>query len=154
MSAGGALACLRIGWAARFVAFDGGSTNNPKSGEVWCHYSIPTPEVRSTSQRPFIRQVKGNWESSDTPRLFIAAVHVWDGNRRILADNNVGTGPFNGGISGVTTNVGASVDENLVYKREVNVAINFGVGVSLLVRAREARDDFLEIRGVALEYKI
>jgi hypothetical protein len=150
----GAAACLRIGWAARFVVFDSGAENLPKSGSFWCHYAIPTPVIEA-GQRAQADTVLVNWESTAPSQLAVAAVHVWDGNKRIFNADSLGAGDFDGGIDGNTTN--ASVVPNLAQLYRGNIALRqifFGVGVSLLIRATNARDSFLEIRSVGIDFQI
>lgn len=154
-------ACLRIGWAARFVIYDSGSDNNPKSGDFWCHYAIPTPVVEAGA-RAEADSVLINYETNSPRSINIEAVHVWDGNKRIFAVNNLnfinsttGDDEFDGGISGVTTNANTTPNLSRLFRRNIpNRPVFFGLGVSILIRANQAKDDFLEIRGVGVDFQL
>jgi hypothetical protein len=152
-----AAACLRIAWAARFVVYDSGiQTNLPKSGEFWCHYAIPTPVIVA-DRRAEADTVLINYASSDISALSIAAVHVWDGNKRIFANDSppVSADGFNGGIPGLTLNPSVTPNLTRLFAGDIQRRpIFFGVGVSLLIRAREAKDDFLEIRSVGIDFQV
>ena len=135
-------ACLRIGWAARFVVFDDGSENRPKSGAFWCHLAVPTPhnfvsDVSGNCLTRFKpRAITGDWESTNPTRLFIGAVHVWDGGvRRIHRDDSVPR-------------------RNQQYSKPINNAgfVTQGLGVSLRVQAVDAKDDWLELRSVIIAF--
>lgn len=151
-----AVACLRLGWAARFVAFDSGKEDKAKSGSFWCHYAIPTPVIEADA-RAEADQVLVNFESSDINALRIAAVHVWDGNRRIFAADTLIPTPANnydGGIRGRTTDSGTRPATSRLWRGDIRrQPIYFGVGVSLLIRAHEAKDEYLEIRGVGVDFE-
>lgn len=149
-------ACLRIGWGARFVIFDTGSKNYEKSGSFWCHYAIPTPVIED-GHRAHADTVLINYESRDIQEISIAAVHVWDGNRRIFADNSPIQSPndFNGGIAGQTSNSSVSPNLSKLWRGNIRLQpIYFGLGVSLLIRAQRAKDTFLEIRSVGVDFQI
>lgn len=152
-----AAACLRLGMSARFVVYDSGSqTNLSKSGAFWCHYAIPTPVIVA-DKRAEADTVLINYESSDISALSIAAVHVWDGNKRIFINDSppVSADGFNGGIPKFILN--PSVNPNLarIFTGDIQRRpIFFGVGVSLLIRAQEAKDDFLEIRSVGIDFQV
>jgi hypothetical protein len=147
-------ACLRIGWAARFVVFDNGSQDLEKSGAFWCHYAIPTPVIEA-GQRAEADTVLVNWDTSDRADLFVSAVHVWDGNKRIFADDSPPISDFDGGIDGSTTNAGVTPNLSQLYRGDIQRRpIFFGVGVSLLIEANGARNDVLEIRSVGVDFEI
>lgn len=147
----GSAACLRIGWAARIVVYDNGTKNLPKSGEFWCHFAVPTPVFGLTAS---VVEVLGNWESSDSGRLFVDRVHVWDGNRRIFADDAVPpAGRHNGGISGHTTDPSRR-PSTLWYHAVIGKEVMHGIGVALRVRAFNARDNLLELRGVGIQFDL
>ena len=150
-----AAACLRIGWAARFVVYDSGSENQTKTGSFWCHYAIPTPVIEAGS-RAQADTVLINYESSNINALSVSRIHVWDGNRRIFADDSpkLSADDYDGGIpghifSGGTPNVSRLFKGNIRRQR-----IFFGVSVSLLIRAQSAKDDILEIRGVGIDFQV
>lgn len=151
------VACLRIGWAARFVVWDLKTfRDTPRSGSFWCHYAVPTP-VLEAGRRAKADLVLINYESSDINALSLAAVHVWDGNRRIFADDSpvISGDDFNGGISGHTNSAGATPDLDQLWRGDIGSRpIYFGVSVSLSIRAQEAKDDYLEIRGVGVDFQI
>jgi hypothetical protein len=154
----GAAACFRIGWAARFVVVDLGEGDAPKSGNFWVHYAVPTfarhSGVRTRANRVFV-----NYESSNIRELGIAALHVWDGNVRIFHNDAVPGSAvgFNGGIGGALTEATATPNPTRLLTVEIGSSarergIFLGVGVSLLISARSAKDSFLEIRGVGVEF--
>lgn len=152
----GGAACFRIGWAARFVMLDLGNGNAPKSGSFWVHYAVPTfpihSDTRSKAKRVFI-----NYEvprPSTISELSIGSVHVWDGNRNILRADGVprSADGFNGGISGTGTSAETGKKDRLLTVN-VNQDVFFGVGVSLHIEANTAKDGFLEIRGVGVEFE-
>ncbi|WP_046755682.1 hypothetical protein [Kordia jejudonensis] len=149
----GGAACLRLGWGSRFVIFDTGRANNAKSGHFWCHFAIPTPAFED-GFRATARRVLINYESEDIQEISIAAVHVWDGNRRIFADNSPerSRDDYNGGIPRHTTNANARANTNAIWRKDINRSINFGVSVSILIRAQRAKDSFLEIRSVGIDF--
>jgi hypothetical protein len=156
LGANATAACLRIGWGARFVIYDSGTTNVEKSGQFWCHYAIPTPVIVAGT-RAEADTVLINYESSDINALSIAAVHVWDGNKRIFADDSppISGDDFNGGISGFTKNADVTPNLSRLWKGDIRRRpIFFGVGVSLLIRAHHAKDDFLEIRSVGIDFQV
>ena len=42
-----------------------------------------------------------------------------------------------------------------LFKRNIpNCPVFFGLGVSMLIRANQAKDDFLEIRGVGVDFQL
>lgn len=150
----GSMACLRIGWGARFVVFDNGSQDRPKSGSAWCHYAIPTPVIED-GQRLSADTVLINWETNNLSDLFVSAVHVWDGNKRIFTENQQSdlAGDFDGGINGFTTNPNAAVNLNQLWRGDIRRReVFFGIGVSILITADGARNDVLEIRGVGVDF--
>lgn len=155
------VACLRMGWGARFVVYDTGSGDNPQSGRFWCHYAIPTPVIEAGS-RAKANTVLINYETNKTRNINIDSVHVWDGNKRILSVDNLnlinttkGDDEFDGGISRETTNSSASVDLKRLFRRNIiDRDVFFGVGVSILIRAEQAKDDYLEIRSVGIDFDL
>lgn len=152
----GRAACLRIGWAARFVVYDCGSANYKKSGSFWCHYVIPTPVIEE-GKRAEVDTVLINYESSNINALSIGAIHVWDGNKRIFVDDTptISADDFNGGISGHSNNAGVTPDLNKLWRGNIQRRpIYFGLCVSLLIKAQEAKDDYLEIRSVGIDFQI
>jgi len=147
-------ACLRIGWASRFIVFDSGSGNLPKSGHLWCHYAIPTPVIVA-NKRAEADTVLVNYHSNDFSALRIEAVHVWDGNKRIFAEGAATTGSFNGGIPAHSFDANLNPNVSQLLKGDIQKRpIYFGVGVSLLIRAQEAKDTFLEIRSVGIDFHV
>lgn len=149
-----AAVCFHTGWGARFSVYDTGEENKEKSGSFWCHYPIPTPVIESGA-RIAADTVLVNWESSDLPDLYIASVHVWDGNRKIFADDNPPLVPCNGGINGQISDPSVIPDLSRVYRGTINSQpVYFGAGVSLLIRANSAREDFLDIRGVGIDFRL
>jgi hypothetical protein len=152
----GAAACLRLGWAARIVVFDRGTENYDKSGKFWCHYAIPTPVIEA-DHRAEADKVLVNYISTDISQISVAAIHVWDGNRRIFADDSPLVSPddFNGGIPDHTTNAGTAPNPGRLYRGDIQRRVVFyGVGVSLLIRAQSAKNNFLEIRSVGVDFQI
>jgi hypothetical protein len=151
----GGAACLRIGWAARFVIFDTGNGNLRKSGSFWCHYAIPTPVIEA-GKRAEADAVLINYESTDISQISISAVHVWDGNKRIFADNSPPSlaDDFNGGIAGYTTNPDVTSNAKKLFRGNIRRPIYFGIGVSLRIRAHAAINNNLEIRGVGIDFQI
>jgi len=152
----GRAACLRLGWAARFVVYDCGRKNYQKSGRFWCHFAIPTPVIEA-GKRAEADTVLVNYESSDINALSINAVHVWDGNRRIFADNSlmISADDFNGGIAGYTTNAGTTPNPEKLWRGDITRrSIYYGICVSLRIKAQQAKDDFLEIRSVGVDFQI
>ena len=151
-----AAACVRFGAFARFVVYDSGSQNLPKSGAFWCHYAIPTPVIVA-DRRAEADTVRINYESSNISALSIAAVHVWDGNKRIFINDSppVSADGFNGGIPKSILIPSANPNLARIFAGDIQRRpIFFGVGVSLLIRAREARADFLEIRSVGIDFQV
>lgn len=132
----GAVACLRTGSAARFVVFDAGDKNFAKSGNFWVHYAIPTPVIVNNNRAKAVT-VLVKFGSSDSQALSIAAVHVWDGNARIFRDDEPDT------TSG--SDYRGALDGRDIY---------LGIGVSIRIRAHEAKDDYLEIHGVGVDFQI
>lgn len=131
-----AAACLRLGMYARFVVYDSGSQNLPKSGAFWCHYAIPTPVIVA-DKRAEADTVLINYESSDISALSIAAVHVWDGNKRIFINDSppVSADGCNGGIPKFTLNPSVNPNLTRLFAGDIQRRpIFFGVGVSLLHR--------------------
>lgn len=152
----GSIACLRMGWGARFVTFDNGSDNREKSGSFWVHYAIPTPVIED-GHRARADTVLLNYESTDINEMSPAAIHVWDGNIRIFADDSptVSADDFNGGIPGSTTNSSATPDISKLWRGDIRLKpVFFGLTVSVLIRAQRARDNFLEIRGVGVDLQL
>lgn len=151
-----AVACLRIGWAARFVVFDSGSRNKEKSGTFWCHYAIPTPVIEADA-RAEAERVLINYESSDINALSICAVHVWDGNKRIFADDSpiMSADDFDGGIPGKTTNASVTPNVSRLLRGDLGRRqVFFGLGVSIKIRAQRAKNDILEIRSVGVDFQL
>jgi hypothetical protein len=161
-----AVACLRIGWAARFVVFDSGKEDEPKSGGFWVHYAIPTPVVLnldedlSAGHRAIAKCVLLNYESQDINQITSTAVHVWDGNRQIAAFNAFPASQqgHNGGISGScrisqpncgTPDIGNKLWRGVIQRPQ---PVFFGIGVSIHIQANNAKDNYLEIRGVGVEF--
>lgn len=132
----GAIVASRLGWGARLVVFDYGSGNEQKSGAVWCHYAVPTPVIVS-DRRARLRQVLIKHTTGSPQQLAIVAVHVWDGDNRVFAmDNIVGMSP------GVFAQ--ALPDQEVLW----------GMGVSLLVSANAARDVFIDIHAVGIDFTV
>ncbi|MPZ17395.1 MAG: hypothetical protein GEV06_05735 [Luteitalea sp.] len=154
----GAAACFRIGWASRFVIFDSGTEDQQKSGNFWCHFAIPTAIALNAGRRTVARELFINYETTDKDRLDIRATHIWDGNRRIFANNRFVAPRLgaDGGIRGHTTNANSTpttAPTRLSTQRLVPREIYFGVTVSLLIAAVSARGDFLEIRSVGVRFE-
>lgn len=149
----GGAACFRMGWAARFVMIDLGHGNAPKGGNFWVHYALPTPTIQSGVQT-LARKVMVNFESSSISEICIARLHVWDGNRRIFANDSVErTGDGHDGGIPKQGNSRSIPDMNQLLTADfADQRIFFGLCVSLNISANTARDEFLEIRGVGLEY--
>lgn len=149
----GGAACYRIGWAARFVMVDLGSGNAPKSGNFWVHYAIPTPAVHS-GMRALANKIMVNYESRNISEMAISRLHVWDGNRKIFADDSVvrSGDDFDGGIPGLGDSRSTPNMNQLLSEDLPNRPVFFGLGVSLLISATSARDEFLEIRSVGAEF--
>lgn len=150
------IACLRIGWAARFVAYDHGTADWPKSGYFWCHYPVPTPVIQAGS-RARAQRVLINYSTTHLQALAPAAIHVWDGNRRIFADNSpeVSADDFNGGIAEHTTHPGTRVATGDLWPGDLgNREVFFGLAVSIRIHAHRAREAYLEIRSVGIDFDI
>lgn len=154
----GGVACLRMGWTARFVVFDHGDKDYPKSGWFWCHYAIPTPalvdgrEVRA-------RELSVNCATSDFQKIAMTEIHVWDGNRRIFVESmgeaSVTNRGNDGGIEDNTTDRGRTPNTDRLLKRPLgNERVFFGVLVSILVKANQAKNERLEIRGVGIDFEV
>lgn len=149
----GGAACFRIGWAARFVMVDLGNGNANKSANFWVHYAVPTPAVQSDVQT-LARNVMVNYESRNISEISIASLHVWDGNRRIFADDSVkrsGDG-YDGNLPKQDYSRSIPDMNQLLTANLGDQPIFFGLSVSLLISANTARDEFLEIRGVGVEF--
>jgi hypothetical protein len=157
LGGGAAAACFRLGWAARFVVFDDGEFEPPTTADFWVHYAVPTfakhSGLRTRANRVFV-----NYESTNIGQLSIAALHVWDGNVRIFHDDAVSSSVSpNGGISGhlhertATPNPASFLTREIVGRARED-GIFLGVGVSLLISAKQAKDAFLEIRGVGVAF--
>lgn len=98
-----------------------------------------------------------NYESTNINALSISAIHVWDGNKRIFADDNptISGDDYNGGISGSTVNAGITPNTNRLWRGNIQRRpIYFGVGVSLLIKAQSAKNVWLEIRSVGIDFQI
>jgi len=150
------VACLRIGWAARFVVFDTGKKDKEKNGTFWVHYAIPTPVIIS-NVRVKAETVLINYESSNISALSIRAVHVWDGNKRIFADNSptISADDFNGGISNYTTNATVTPNLSRLWRGSLgNREVFFGIGVSIKIRAQGAKNDKFDIRSVGVDFQV
>jgi|GEM_PF-2596166 len=147
-------ACVRLGWATRFVVFDREGRHNPGSGDLWCHVAVPTPVVIA-GNRVQADTVMVNWESSKRSSLFVAAVHVWDGNKRIFVDGKPFLGDSAGGITARSKDPNVIPNLNLLYRGNLRRRlIYFGVSVSLRIRARETVDEYLEIRSVGIDFEL
>lgn len=154
-------ACLRMGWGARFVVIDTGSADNPQSGSFWCRYAIPTPVIEA-GQRIKADKVLINYETKNPQNINIDAITVWDGNKRIFVDDNIhhalstqGDDEYDGGISGYTTNAQASFNlSRLLSRNIVDRDVFFGLCVSIRIRAIQAKDDYLEIRSVGVDFDL
>lgn len=152
----GGAACLRMGWGARFVILDVGRRNYGKSGEFWVHYAISTPVVED-GHRAQADTVLVNYESTDIQQIKICEATVWDGNRRIFADHSVtpSANGYDGGIAGRTSNSGTRPNTAKLWRGNIRRQdIFFGLQVSLKIQAHHARDNYLEIRGVGIEFQI
>ncbi|WP_024773057.1 hypothetical protein [Aquimarina macrocephali] len=151
------VACLRLRWGSRFIFYDSGSKNKPKSGSVWCHYAIPTPVIEEGS-RARIRRVEINYESTMISEISVGAVEVWDGNRLIHEETNPGRSGvgINGGITGSTRDFrNVPEEENVLIIDDIpDQFIFFGLSVSIKIEANNAKDDYLEIRSVGADFAI
>jgi hypothetical protein len=128
----GAIAVSRLGWGARLVVFDYSSANNRKSGQVWCHYAVPTPVIVG-GRRARLRQVLVRHTTPNPQQLAIIAVHVWDGDTRVFTrDGIVSPNPF----------VAPLPDREVLW----------GMGVSLLVNANNARNVMLDVHAVGIDF--
>lgn len=154
LGSGGAAACFRIGWAARFVVIDVGGGDAPRSGFFWVHYAIPVP-IHAGSFRTRAMRVLVNYGTSFIGELSVASVHVWDGNRRIFAADGVaGSGDaFDGGIPGARFAPTPEPDMSQLLQLPImnGIPVFFGLGVSLGIRATNAHNAYLEIRGAGIE---
>jgi hypothetical protein len=131
----GTLAVSRIGSGAQFVVFDHGIDDNPKSGLVWCHYSVPTP-VMVGGLRSRLNQVYVKHTTNAPQQLAITAVHVWDGpERRFQRDNIVAMDP----------NFQAPLVDDEVL---------FGIGVSLLLSANNAQNVAVTVHAVGVDFMV
>jgi len=62
---------------------------------------------------------------------------------------------FNGGIPGYSTNAGITPNLNKLWRGNIQKRpIYFGLCVSLLIKAQSAKDDYLEIRSVGIDFQI
>jgi hypothetical protein len=151
----GAVACMRIGWAARFLAYDFGDEDRGKDGTFWCHYSVPVP-AKVAGARSRAEKVMLNYETTDFQAIAPVELHVWDGNRRIFADSmpEAANDAFNGGIEERTANSGQRPDAGRLLERPLHKSeIFFGVLVSIRIGVNDSRNEQLEIRGVGIEFE-
>lgn len=146
----GTVACLRIGWAARFVVYDCGFKNEAKSGQFWCHYAIPTPVIID-GKRAEADTVLINYESSNINALSPGAIVVRDGDIVIFKDFSptVSANDFNGGSGSLVR------DTKKLWRGDLqNRPVHYGLCVSLEIKAQSAKNDYLEIRGVGIDFQI
>lgn len=155
------VACLRMGWGSRFVVVDTGLSDYPRSGSFWCRYAIPTPVIEA-GKRIKADKVLINYETQNPQKLNIEAVTVWDGNKRIFVEDNIhsiastkGDDEYDGGISKRTTNSQASFDLSRLFSRNIiDRDVYFGLAVSIKIRAQDAKDNYLEIRSVGVDFDL
>ena len=104
-------------------------------------YCLPAPVFNNNSAQA--RTVLINYQSSDTDSIAIEKVHVYDGNKIIFEHDSPLLEPD------------TSVDDpNRVWKGDIDPQpISFGLGVSILIKATEVENDFLEIRSVGIDFQ-
>jgi len=154
IGAGASISCSRLGWATRFDVHQSRQGDGPVSGNLWCHVAVPTPVVVGGT-RAQADTVMVNWESSNALSLFVAAVHVWDGNRRIFVDGRPSAGDFTGGVIARSTDPTVVPNLNLMYRGNLNrKPVYLGVSVSLRIRASDARHEFLEVRSIGVDFDV
>ena len=126
----------RVGWGLQCYYFDSGKENRRKSGETWIHYAIPTPVI-TNSKRVKVNDVLINVFGS-TDKLHIAAVHVWDGNKRIAKYDNIKEWG----------------KKKLVrYSISNTPLIEYGIGVSLLIKGENVTaENKIEICSVGADF--
>lgn len=159
----GAASCLKTGGGSRFDIHDTKSKkkkkngeekkDKPKSGSFWCHFAIPTPVFEGKPVHT--NTVLLNYQSSDTASIVIEEVHVYDGNKRIFSHESplLECDKFNGGISDTSVD-SPRPDPSRIWKGDIRPEpVCFAVGVSLLIKANEVEDDFLEIRSVGVDFQ-
>ena len=148
----GVAACIRLGWAARFVVFDRSGESASKSGHFWCHYAIPTVTWIDSEPSMKAASVHVNYQSTDLDSLKVTAIHMWDGNRRILRDEDVGylADPKIGHTVDPEAQDAPGGYAHCHFKaREVH----YGVCVSVYVRATRAHNDYIEIASVGVGFE-
>ena len=95
-----------------------------------------------------------NYHTDWIRELSIGAVHVWDGNRRIFARDDVprSGGDFDGGIPATQGTPAPLPSTAELLRLDVgDERVLYGLSVSLHIEAMTAHNAFLEIRGVGLE---
>jgi hypothetical protein len=151
----GCVACMRVGWAARFTVYDCGTKNLPKSGSFWCHYAIPTPVIES-GRRARAATLLIDYEASNNTRFGIRKIHVWDGNTRIAANDHPATAnsEHNGGIPGNRAGGPPPNTDRLLRLNLGRKEVYFGIGVSIQIAAQRSIGDILDIRSVGVDFLI
>jgi len=108
---------------------------HPRSGSVWCHFSIPTPTYFQ-SKKVRVRKILLNFETNE-PQIFLTDVLIYDGNKKI----------------------GEFKDLKLYDKHPLRVfdvidtpELTYGLGVSLRVKAIDAREtDYIRFYSVGAD---
>jgi hypothetical protein len=131
----GVLVLSRIGFGARFVVFDRKKSNRPKSGTVWCHYAVPIPFTSNPSAlRLWTLLISHNTPTSE--QLAITNVDIWDGVVRVHQSDTI-------------EEMASPFSMPLPLQQ-----VNHGLGVSLLIRAENAKDTFLDIYSVGITFLV
>ena len=126
----------RVGWGLQCYYFDSGKDNRRKSGETWIHYAIPTPVI-TNNKRVKLNDILINLFGS-TEKLHIAAIHVWDGNKRIAKYDNIKEW---------------GKKKLIRYSIPNTPSVAYGIGISILIKGDEVTaENKIEICGVGADF--
>lgn len=126
---GTALIGLRVGWGAVYRC--------QANSAYWFHFAIPTPSV-DDGVRSHLRRVTVLFSAE--PGVTLGSVHVWDGNNRVFVQDGLSVGgtratPVNGQNSFALP----------------DVAVQYGMGISVLFRFTSAANITFHAAGIQFE---
>ena len=121
---------------ALFRIWDSGTKSNPKSGEFWVHYTIPTPAI-ANNVRAKVSKILVKCASTDA-NFNITDVELWDANLRLYNKGNLKLW-------------GPDKMHSLPFEGNNNT-VRYGLCISLKITgANVTADQLFEVSGVGVD---
>ena len=133
-----AVRILCFGWGVEIYMGPSNNDGIPREEKLWIHYAVPTPSLlydKPVKAQQLIIRALG----SANPGVTLGGIHVYDGPKNILADNQYVNAYPQGFLKR--------------FMPQPFPTIEFGIGVSLLVIGDRATwDHKLTIHSVGMEF--